>query len=71
MVVVGDSSPPLELDAFRRLVAARSKRKLSLNQQKFVKKLDNIPSVDLPAEHPCRTAMNIAYRSLIGQFTGL
>ena len=71
MVVGGGSSPPPELTTFRRLVAARSKRKIRPNQQKFVKKLDNIPSIDLPAEHPCQIAMNIAYQGLIVQFTGL
>ena len=71
MAVGEDPSFPFELDAFRKLVAASKKKKLSLNQQKFVKKLDNIPSVDLPAEHPCLTAMNIADWGIIGQFTGL
>ena len=27
--------------------------------------------MDIPVEQPCRTAMNIAYRGLIGQFIGL
>ena len=71
MVAGGDPSPPPNLDAFRKLVATSSKRKLSLNQQKFVKKLDNIPSMDLPVERPWQIAMNIADRGLIGQFTGL
>ena len=71
MVAGEDPSPHPKLDAFGRLVAASSERKLSPNQQKFVKKLDNIPSVDLPTEHPCRTAMNIADQCLIGQFTSI
>ena len=52
MAAGGGSSPPLELTAFRRLVAARSNSKPTQNQQTFVKKLDNMPSVDLPAEQP-------------------
>jgi hypothetical protein len=40
-------------------------------QQKFVKKLDSIPSVALPAEETCRSALNLVERGLIGQFTGL
>ena len=67
----GGSSPPPKLNAFRRLVAASNSRKPTQNRQTFVKKLDNIPSVDLPTEQPCRTTMNIADRGLIGQFSGL
>jgi hypothetical protein len=64
--------PPLpELEAFRKLVAAASKRPPSAVQQKFVKKLDSIPSVELPLEETCRTTVNLADRGLIGQFTGL
>jgi len=40
-------------------------------QQKFVKKLDSIPSVALPAEETCRSSFNLYKRGLIGQFTGL
>jgi hypothetical protein len=36
-----------------------------------VKKLDNIPTVTLPVEETCRSALNLAERGLIGQFTGL
>ena len=71
MVTRRGSSPHPELTTFRILVATSNKRKLSPNQQKFVKKLDKIPSVDLPAEQPCRTTMNIADEGLIGQFTSL
>ena len=71
MAVGGGSSPPPKITASRSLVATSGKRKLSQNQQTFVKKLDNIPSVDLPTEQPCRTTMNIAERGLIGQFTNL
>ena len=35
-----------------------------------MKKVD-IPSVELPAERICRSALNLAERGLIGQFTGL
>jgi hypothetical protein len=65
--------PPLppELDAFRKLVVACNKQPASDSQQKFVKKLDNIPSIDLPGEETCRSALTLAERGLIGQFTGL
>jgi hypothetical protein len=66
------TSPPLpEIDAFRKMVAEASKRPSSAAQQKFVKKLDCIPSVELPLEETCRSAVNLADRGLIGQFTGL
>ena len=64
------SSPIPNLDAFRRLEAAGSKRKLTQTQQKIVKKLENIPSVALPVE-TCQSTLNIVDRGLIGQFTGL
>ena len=54
-----DPSFPSEIDALRILVSARSKRKIIPNQHNFVKKLDNIPLVDLPTDSPCRTTMNI------------
>ena len=70
MEVEGGSSPIPDLNAFRRLTASGSKRKLSQTQQTFVKKLENIPSVALPME-TCQKAINIANRGLIGQFTRL
>ena len=62
--------PPDPGLAFKRLAASRNKRKLSQNQQYFVKKLDNIPSVALLVD-TCQTALNLADQGLIGQFTGL
>ena len=62
--------PPDPGLSFRQLAASGNKRKLSQNQQYFVKKLDNIPSVALPMD-TCQNALNIADRGLIGQFTGL
>ena len=67
----GGVPPDPGLNAFKRLAASRSKRKLTQNQQSFVKKLDNIPSVALPMDQTCHTTQNIVDRGLIGQFTGL
>lgn len=64
------SSPP-EVEAFRKLIAAAGKRTISRSQQKFVKKLDNIPMVELPVEETCKSVLNLVERGLIGQFTGL
>ena len=68
----GRGPPPLppELEAFKFLISSCGKRKGSPLSQSFVKKTD-IPSVDLPTERPCRTALNLAKRGLIGQFIGL
>lgn len=64
-------SLPLELLAFKPLVGDCSKRPISASQQKFIKKMEAISTVALPAEELCRAALNIAKRGLIGQFTGL
>ena len=63
-------SLPPKLSAFKRLVASCGKRKGSSLVQQFVKKVD-IPTIELPAERPCRTAQNLSERGLIGQFTEL
>lgn len=63
-------SPP-EVEAFKKLVAAAGKRPITGAQLKFVKKIDSISTVVLPAEETCRSALNLTQRGLIGQFTGL
>ena len=67
----GSSSPPPELAAFRKLIANSGKCKLNKTQQKFVKKMDNIPTVALPAEETCISALNLLDRGLIGPFIGM
>eukprot|EP00253_Pinus_taeda_P028376 PITA_28376 len=62
--------PPKVLD-FQKMVAACGKWPPSPQQQKFVKKKDCIPTVALPVEETCRSALNLVDRGLIGQFTGL
>ena len=64
-------NPPLEISAFKYLIATSSKRPPSANQQKFFKKLDSIPTVSLPEEETCKEASNLEERGLIGQFTSL
>ena len=61
---------PPKLITFKRLVASSGKRKGNTFVQQFVKKVD-IPTVELPAERPCRTTLNLSKRGLIGQFTRL
>jgi hypothetical protein len=70
----GSKAPPPpgpEVKEFRNLLAVAGKRPISGSQQKIVKKLDNIPTVELSMEETCRSALNLAERGLIGQFTGL
>jgi len=38
---------------------------------KFIKKLDEIPEVNLPPSLPRKSAISLAERGLVGQFTGL
>ena len=67
----GSTSNPPELVAFRKLIARCDKCKLNETQQKFMKKMDSIPTVALSAKETCRLALNLADRGLIGQFTSL
>jgi hypothetical protein len=71
MEAPGDPDPPPEVLAFRNMVAAGPKRPPSAIQQKFVRKMDTIPTVALPEEETCKAALNLAERGLIGQFMGL
>ena len=59
------------LEAFKELVrAARPQCKLSISS-KFFKKMEEIPSVELSPEEPCKLALLLAENALIGKFTGL
>jgi len=59
------------LEAFKALVrSAGPKSKPSLSS-KFVKKMEEIPSLELSPEQPCTLALLLAEKALIGKFTGL
>jgi hypothetical protein len=59
------------LEAFKALVrSAGSKSKPALSS-KFVKKMEEIPSLELSPEEPCNIALFLAENALIGKFTGL
>jgi hypothetical protein len=59
------------LEAFKALVRlAGTKSKPSLSS-KFVKKMEEIPSLELSPEGPCNLALLLAEKALIGKFTGL
>ena len=58
------------LEAFKALVRSGPKAKPSLSS-KFVKKMEEIPSLELSPEEPCDLALLLAEKGLIGKFTGL
>lgn len=66
-----DSPPPPEVTAFKEMISKCNKRPSSASQQKFVKKMDTIPTIALAEEETCKAALNLSERGLIGQFTGL
>jgi len=63
------ASDPIQ--AFEALVQASKPRAATLPPSKFVKKLDEIPTVELSSSDPCRKAVQLAENALIGKFTGL
>jgi len=70
----GGSAPPppaSAADAFRRLVSSGGKRPFQPVVPKFIKKLEEIPEIVLPEDHPVKTALALAERGLVGQFMGL
>jgi hypothetical protein len=59
------------LEAFKVLVcSAGPKSKPSLSS-KFVKKMEEIPSLELSPEEPCNISLFLAEKALIEKFTGL
>ena len=56
--------PPLEVEAFKLLIASQPKKKKQL-ASKFVEQLDEIPSVTLPPEGPMKVALTLADPSLV------
>lgn len=68
----GSSSPPPSsaTEAFRSLLASLPKKKVA-ETAKFVKRLEDIPEIDLPPEGLIQVALSLADYALVGQFTGL
>ena len=63
--------PPSPASSFRRLVEACTKHSTTVEAPSFVKKLQDIPEIDLPPDQPMKIALSLSERSLIGQFMGL
>ena len=70
----GGDPPPIYLEdsvAFNNLIAGKSMKLGSALVPKFVKKLDEVPIIELPPQHPIHIAVSLADRALVDQFTGL
>jgi hypothetical protein len=65
------SPPPSTIDSFRKLMATQGKNLPPASPPSFVKKLDSIPEIDLPLDHPMRVAVSLLDHGLVGQFMGL
>ena len=59
------------LEAFKALVRSAGSRAKAAPPAKFVKKMDEIPSLELSPSDQCRMALTLSEKSLIGKFTGL
>ena len=57
--------------AFKALIAGRSKAVPQMAIPKFIKRLEEVPTIDLPPLHPMQVAISLVDRALVGQFTGL
>jgi len=59
------------LEAFKELVRSAGPKSKPSISSKFVKKMEEIPSMELSPEEPCNLALLLAENALIGKFTGL
>jgi len=59
------------LEAFKTLVCSAGSKPKPYLKSKFVKKMEEIPSLELDPEDPCKLALLLAENALIGKFTGL
>ena len=60
-----------QLAAFKALVQAAAPQEASHSSSKFVKKMDEIPSLELSPLDPCQKDLILSEQALIGKFTGL
>ena len=60
-----------QLTAFKALVQAVAPQAASHTSSKFVKKMDEIPSLELSPTDPCHKALILLEKALIDKFTGL
>ena len=60
-----------QLIAFKALVQAAAPQAASHSSSKFMKNMDEIPSLELSPSDPCQKALILSEQALIGKFTGL
>eukprot|EP00253_Pinus_taeda_P031855 PITA_31855 len=58
-------------EAFTSLIATIRAPRNMQTINKFLEKLEDIPEISLPLSLPCRAALSLAERGLVGQFTGI
>jgi len=63
--------PPSPTTSFRKLIAACNKKLPPSNPPSFVKRLDVVPEIDHPLDHPMKVTLSLSERGLVGQFMGL
>ena len=60
-----------QLTTFKALVQAAGPQSASHYSSKFMKKMDEIPSLELSPSDPCQKALTLSEQALISKFTGL
>jgi hypothetical protein len=63
--------PFIDEESFRRLVNAQGKKKVGGAMPKLVRKLEDVPVIDLPPDQAMSVLIPFANQDLVGQFTGL
>jgi hypothetical protein len=59
------------LEAFKALVRSAGPKTKPSIPSKFVKKMEEVPTLELSPEQPCNFALYLAEKALVGKFTGL
>lgn len=58
--------PPSPSATFHKLISACSKKATAEGPSSFVKRLEDIPEITLPPEHPMKIAISLSERGLVG-----
>ena len=72
--VGGGAPPPNSLEdyvAFSNLIVEKSMKPRSAPVPKFVKKLDEVPIIELPLQHPIHIVASVEDRALVDQLTAI
>ena len=59
-----------QLATFKALVQAAAPQEASHTSSKFMKKMDEIPSLELSPTDPCQKSLILSEQALIDKFTG-